>query len=81
MAAFQYTIQQVNIPSEELSVKSLSVDSLSSVVDPNVDFVSDNTSSIDEKDSQSMFYYYYYYYLASKGCRVSGTSRKSAHHI
>ena len=54
MAAFQFTVEQVSFPSEGLPEDSSSVDSFGSVVDPNVDFISENKGSVAEKDSQSM---------------------------
>lgn len=48
MASFQFSVQQVNFPSEDLSLSS-SLDSLSSVVDSNVDFSTKDESSPDKK--------------------------------
>ncbi|GFU69701.1 golgin subfamily A member 3 [Trichonephila clavipes] len=49
MAAFQFSIQQLNFQSEDISLNS-SLDSLSSVVDPNVDFITKNENQLDEKE-------------------------------
>ncbi|GFS55701.1 golgin subfamily A member 3 [Nephila pilipes] len=49
MAAFQFSIQQLNFQSEDISLNS-SLDSLSSVVDPNVDFITKNENHLDEKE-------------------------------
>ncbi|XP_055940681.1 golgin subfamily A member 3-like [Argiope bruennichi] len=49
MAAFQFSVQQLSFQSDETSLNS-SLDSLSSVVDPNVDFVTKNENYLDEKE-------------------------------
>ncbi|XP_054711245.1 golgin subfamily A member 3-like [Uloborus diversus] len=52
MAAFQFSVQQVSFSSEDLPLDSSSIDSLSSVVDPNVDFVMETNSGLDEKETK-----------------------------
>ncbi|GIY84749.1 golgin subfamily A member 3 [Caerostris extrusa] len=49
MASFQFSVQQISFQSEDISLNS-SLDSLSSVVDPNVDFVTKNDNNLDEKE-------------------------------
>ncbi|GFV93668.1 hypothetical protein TNCV_4012191 [Trichonephila clavipes] len=53
MAAFQFSIQQLNFQSEDISLNS-SLDSLSSVVDPNVDFITKNENQLDEKEIKDL---------------------------
>ncbi|XP_035218356.1 putative leucine-rich repeat-containing protein DDB_G0290503 isoform X2 [Stegodyphus dumicola] len=50
MAAFQFSVQQVSFTSEDFSLDASSVDSLSSVVDPNVDFITGNENTLEEKE-------------------------------
>lgn len=55
MAAFQFTVQQISFPSKDLPEDSSSVDSLSSVVDPNVDFITENKLTENEENNSSIF--------------------------